>query len=122
MCCFCKLKDNEKIINGKLAFVRLDKFPVSNLHSLVIPKRHFESFFDITEEELLEINELINIRKEQILKEDKTVMGFNIGINIGEVAGQSVFHLHVHLIPRRVGDVENPKGGVRGVIPNKRDY
>lgn len=121
-CIFCHIKKEEKIMESELAFVFVDHFPVSKHHSLIIPKRHFENFFDITNQELLEINRLLKLRKEQILAEDKTVTGFNIGINIGHDAGQTVFHLHVHLIPRRPGDVVNPKGGIRGVIPNKRSY
>ena len=121
-CIFCSLKDESKVTIGKQAFVIEDNSPVTKHHSLIIPKRHFESFFDITKEELLEINELLKQRKEQILAQDPTVKGFNIGVNVGETAGQSIFHLHVHLIPRRPGDIENPKGGVRGVIPNKRNY
>jgi len=113
---------DEKVIDGKLAFVVEDGFPVTKYHSLVVPKRHFSSFFEITTEELIEMNELIKRRKEEILKLDSTVSGFNVGINIGEAAGQSIFHLHVHLIPRRFGDIDNPKGGVRGIIPEKRNY
>ena len=122
VCFFCNLENNKKIIDGKLAFVIKDDFPVTKHHSLIIPKRHFESFFDVTDNELLEINELLKIRKTQISGEDSTVQGFNVGINIGLVAGQSIFHLHVHLIPRRKGDVISPKGGVRGIIPKKRSY
>ena len=121
-CYFCSLKDEEKIVNAKLGFVIADGFPVTKHHSLIIPKRHISSFFDITNDELLELNDLLKLRKEQILAEDKEVEGFNVGINIGLVAGQSIFHVHIHLIPRRFGDIENPKGGVRGVIPSKRNY
>lgn len=121
-CLFCEFGDRNKILDGKTAFVFLDNFPVTQSHSLIITKRHFASFFDATLEELFEINYLLKIRQEQILQADKTVEGFNVGINIGLVAGQSIPHLHVHLIPRRFGDVENPRGGVRGVIPDKKDY
>lgn len=121
-CYFCTLKDEEKLINAKLSFVILDGFPVTKDHSLIILKRHVANFFDITNEELLELNDLLKLRKEQILAEDDEVEGFNVGINIGLAAGQSIFHIHIHLIPRRFGDVENPKGGVRGVIPSKRNY
>ena len=121
-CFFCNLEDGKKIINGKLAFVIKDDSPVTKHHSLVISKRHFQSFFDTTEEELIEINKLLKVRKKQISEQDPTVQGFNIGINVGLVAGQSIFHLHVHLIPRRKGDLDKPKGGVRGIIPEKRDY
>jgi diadenosine tetraphosphate (Ap4A) HIT family hydrolase len=121
-CIFCNIKEDLRIISSDLAFVIEDTSPVTKLHSLIIPNRHFASFFDITHEELLEINKLIKQRKDQILIADPSVEGFNIGINVGEVAGQSIFHLHIHLIPRRPGDLENPKGGVRGVIPEKRNY
>ena len=121
-CIFCNIENQKILIDGKLTLVIEDDFPVTNFHSLIIPKRHFSSFFEITNEELLEINNLIKIRKEEILKKDSTVNGFNVGINIGKSAGQSIFHLHVHLIPRRVGDIANPKGGVRAVIPNKQIY
>lgn len=121
-CPFCSLNEENKIISGDLAFVVEDSSPVTKHHSLIIPKRHFSSFFEITNKELLEINKLIKARKKQIEEKDPTVEGFNVGINIGKAAGQSVFHLHVHLIPRRVGDLENPKGGVRGVIPEKQNY
>ena len=125
-CFFCKFEkgliNEEKLIDGKLAYVINDGHPVTKYHSLIVPKRHFPSFFDITNEELLEMNELIKARKDEILKLDPTVSGFNLGINIGESAGQTVFHLHIHLIPRRIGDIENPRGGVRGIIPEKRSY
>lgn len=121
-CIFCQLKNDEIAIDGKLAFVFADNFPVTIGHSLIIPKRHFESFFDINDEELLEINSLIKLRKKQLLNQDKTIEGFNIGTNIGIAGGQSIFHVHIHLIPRRSGDVENPKGGIRGIIPNKKEY
>ena len=119
-CLFCTLNKNRVIIEGKLALVINDNFPVTPFHSLIIPKRHFSSYFDMSREELLEINELINKRKEQILYADKTVSGFNIGINIGKTAGQSIFHLHIHLIPRREGDISDPRGGIRAVIPDKK--
>ena len=125
-CFFCKFEkgliNEEKILDGKLAYIIADGHPVTQYHCLIVPKRHFASFFEISQEEFLEINELIKIRKDEILKLDPTVVGFNVGINIGEAAGQTVFHLHVHLIPRRIGDVENPRGGVRGVIPEKQKY
>ena len=121
-CFFCSLKPEQQISESKLAFTKADDSPVTKYHSIIIPKRHFASFFDITDEELLEINNLIKLRKDEILKLDETVTGFNIGMNIGESAGQSILHVHIHLIPRRLGDLKNPKGGVRGVIPEKRCY
>ena len=124
-CLFCCVANDNKekiIIDGKFVFAIYDDFPVSCYHCLVIPKRHVESFFDLLDEELLEINSLLRQCKIKILAQDSTVRGFNVGINIGEAAGQSIFHVHVHLIPRRTGDVKSPKGGVRGVIPNKQNY
>lgn len=109
-------------MENNCAFAIYDSFPVTPCHCLVIPKRHIESYFDMHDNELLAINDLLKICRDTILKIDYTVQGFNIGVNIGESAGQSVFHVHVHLIPRRAGDSENPKGGVRGVIPNKQQY
>jgi len=124
-CLFCcVINDNEKniIVDSKLAFAIYDAFPVSCYHCLIIPKRHVESFFELIDEELLEINGLLKQCKIKILAQDNTVLGFNVGINVGEAAGQSIFHVHVHLIPRRAGDVKNPRGGVRGVIADKQNY
>ena len=89
---------------------------------MVIPKRHIKDYFDLTNEELLACNNLIKIIKKEIVNKDKTVSGFNLGTNIGKVSGQSIHHCHFHLIPRRMGDVDSPQGGVRSVIPNKQHY
>ena len=89
---------------------------------MIIPKRHVETYIGLTEAEVLSMNIMINKYKEIIEKEGTTESGFNIGMNCGQDAGQTVFHCHVHLIPRRKGDMDEPKGGVRGVIPNKRTY
>jgi len=121
-CLFCSIKTEKKIADGEFVFVIEDDFPVTKFHSLIIPKRHVASYFDLTEQEMLEINKLLKKRKEQILAKDKSVAGFNVGINVGADAGQSIFHVHVHLIPRRRRDVAEPRGGVRGVIPHKRNY
>lgn len=112
-CIFCDyINSDEVVIQNDLAYTMYDHFPVNKGHLLVIPKRHFASYFEATEEELLAIQDLIRRAKEMLdieLKPD----GYNIGINIGEAAGQTIFHLHVHLIPRFLGDVENPRGGIR---------
>ena len=91
-------------------------------HTLIIPKRHVVSYFDLYETEVNAIHQLLNKVKKKIMEEDSPVSGFNVGVNVGKDAGQSIFHVHVHLIPRRKGDMENPQGGVRGVIPSKRTY
>lgn len=121
-CLFCNISKENYIAENELAFAIRDGFPVTELHSLVIPKRHVSDYFDLTKEELVACNELLRIVKEDILAEDRSVEGFNIGANSGFVAGQSIFHCHIHLIPRREGDVPNPKGGVRHVIPGKGLY
>lgn len=121
-CCFCFPKKDNIIFEDAFSFVYKDQFPVSAEHSLIIPKRHFDNFFDATFSEIESIWNLLKLRKEQILKIDTSVSGFNIGINVGISAGQSIFHLHVHLIPRRSGDAENPRGGIRCVIPSKKNY
>ena len=89
---------------------------------MFIPKRHVEDYFGLYQPELNSLNKFITLYKDKIMSKDKTVTGFNIGMNNGEDAGQTIFHCHVHLIPRRKGDIKNPRGGVRGVIPEKKDY
>ena len=121
-CIFCNMESSRKIDENDLFYVIRDGFPVTSLHTLIIPKRHVETYFGLTEAEVLSMNILINKHKELIEKEDATVSGLNIGMNCGEDAGQTVFHCHVHLIPRRKGDMDEPKGGVRGVIPDRRTY
>ena len=99
-----------------------DTSPVTPGHLLIIPKRHCIDFFHMTPEEQLDANNLLTILSRKILKEDPSITGFNIGINNGESAGQTIFHCHIHLIPRRDGDTPEPRGGVRGVIPDKMNY
>ena len=121
-CIFCKIRKEELQFENQLAYSSIDSYPVSEFHSLIVPKRHVETFFELSNEEIQACNELILKTKEKILKQDSSVKGFNIGTNAGKVAGQSVMHCHIHLIPRREGDVENPQGGVRSVIPKKQHY
>ncbi len=116
---FCNRSD--AVMANDLAQVIYDGNPVSRGHLLVIPRRHFASFFEATQQEREALFELVGQGK-IFLDEHYRPDGFNIGINVGRHAGQSVFHLHIHLIPRYEGDIENPKGGVRGVIPDKRVY
>lgn len=112
----------ESILENELAFALLDGFPVTPGHTLIIPKRKVVDVFGLTTEESSAIANLISLRKEQLIKEDHSISGFNIGTNAGETAGQTVFHCHIHLIPRRHGDCGDPRGGVRGVIPEKQKY
>ncbi len=121
-CLFCTTKEEDIIEENEFAYATFDSYPVSSKHCLIIPKRHIKDYFELNENEVTGCDQLIKIIKNQIEKGDKTVKGFNIGINSGKVAGQSIMHCHIHLIPRREGDVENPQGGVRGVIPSKQHY
>ena len=121
-CIFCKIIKEELQFENKLAYSSIDSYPVSEFHSLIVPKRHVEIYFELTNEEIQACNDIILKTKEKILKQDSSVKGFNIGTNAGKVAGQSIMHCHIHLIPRREGDVENPQGGVRSVIPKKQHY
>jgi diadenosine tetraphosphate (Ap4A) HIT family hydrolase len=121
-CLFCDIPGNRIISSNEHAYAIRDGYPVTDLHTLIIPKRHIASYFDLSKLELDACHELTNQMRNQILGLDETVSGFNVGINIGEDAGQTIFHCHIHLIPRRQGDVENPRGGVRGVILGKQNY
>ena len=121
-CLFCNIKESGLSYENNLAYVSYDSYPVTEYHCLVIPKRHIKDYFELTDVELVACNDLIKIVKDEIINKDQTVSGFNIGTNIGKVSGQSILHCHFHLIPRRKGDVENPQGGVRSVIPNKQHY
>ena len=119
-CPFCSNELNI-VKENDLAFAIYDKYPVTKGHLLIIPKRHVSSYFDICIEEKNAIAELLVECKES-LNDTHSPDGYNIGINCGEAAGQTIFHLHVHLIPRYYGDMKDPSGGVRGVIPEKQKY
>ena len=121
-CIFCNVRKEELVFENELAYSSMDSYPVSKFHSLIVPKRHVQDYFKLSIEEVKACHELILKTKEKILKEDTTVKGFNIGTNSGKTAGQSIMHCHIHLIPRREGDVDNPQGGVRSVIPLKQHY
>tara|TARA_B100000427_G_C15483850_1_gene584355 strand:- start:768 stop:1166 length:399 start_codon:yes stop_codon:yes gene_type:complete len=121
-CLFCNINSKDLVFDNEFAFASFDSYPVSKYHSLIVPKRHILDYFELTNDELLACNDLIKKIKKKIQNEDKTVDGFNIGTNSGVAAGQSIMHCHIHLIPRRKGDVDNPQGGVRGVIPSKQHY
>lgn len=124
-CLFCDIPtaDKARLINeNTLAYSIRDGYPVTRGHTLIIPKRHSLDYFSLTQAEVNAINALLNQERERLQSADKTIEGFNIGMNCGEVAGQTQFHCHVHLIPRRSGDVANPRGGVRHVISGKGFY
>ena len=121
-CPFCFTTDGTILLQNSLAVVVRDKFPVSEWHLLVIPKRHTTDYFDLGSAEVRACQTLLAEARNLVLKEDPTVLGFNVGTNSGAAAGQTVMHSHIHLIPRRGGDTPNPRGGVRGVIPGKADY
>ena len=121
-CLFCDSKKSGIAHENDLAYASYDSYPVSDHHCLIIPKRHIKDYFDMTNDELIACNDLIQIVKNEILSKDINVKGFNIGTNAGKIAGQSIMHCHIRLIPRREGEVDNPQGGVRSVIPNKQHY
>ena len=124
-CVFCEIQKNEPalriIAQNKFAIAMSDGFPLTNGHTLLIPKRHIQSFFDITEKERTAIFTLLDIAKKR-LDQEYSPDAYNIGINDGEPAGQTVPHLHIHLVPRYKGDVEDPRGGIRWIMPDKADY
>jgi diadenosine tetraphosphate (Ap4A) HIT family hydrolase len=120
-CPFCSPAPDRVTDENELAYAIRDLFPVSQGHVLAIPRRHVSSWFDATPDERLAITRLLDRAKAQ-LDEELHPDGYNIGINVGAAAGQTVMHLHVHLIPRFQGDVDDPSGGVRFVIPSKGDY
>jgi ATP adenylyltransferase len=121
-CVFCTLGCDTVIARNDLAYAVRDTSPVTPLHTLVLPYRHVPGYFDLNADEKRAIEELLEEVRLDVLARDPNVAGFNIGINVGAAAGQTIFHCHVHLIPRRPGDVANPRGGVRAVIPGKADY
>lgn len=120
-CVFCNISQDRVIAQNHLCFAIYDGFPVSRGHVLIIPKRHVADYFGLTEEELMAMHQMMRELKIK-LDADFSPDGYNVGVNVNEAAGQTVFHVHMHLIPRYKGDVENPRGGVRGVIPNKQRY
>jgi len=118
-CPFCRVDLEEVIIDNDLVFARFDRFPVSRGHLLIIPKRHFADYFEASQQEKMALMEVIDQAK-RFLHNRFCPDGYNIGVNIGEAAGQTVMHLHVHVIPRYTGDVSDPRGGIRGVIAGRQ--
>ena len=121
-CTFCEVPKEHMVGGTELAYAIRDAFPVTPLHPLVIPKRHVQGYFELGRPELNACHHLLEQEKKMIEQVDPSVEGFNVGVNDGEAAGQTIFHCHVHLIPRRKDDVEDPTGGVRHIIPGKGDY
>ena len=122
-CIFCNKKNCKIISTTKHFFIIRDTaYPVTKDHTLIISNRHVSDYFDLSDNETSELNEILKSQKKELSLLDKKISGFNIGVNIGTDAGQSIMHCHIHLISRRKGDVEDPKGGVRGVIPEKQKY
>jgi len=124
-CLFCDFqsgKEREIVAENELCYAIRDGMPVTNLHTLIIPKRHVSDYFELHQSEINAVHSLLSEMHKKILDLDSSVTAFNVGMNCGEDAGQTIHHCHIHLIPRRKGDMNNPRGGVRGVIPNKQSY
>ena len=121
-CLFCNKKKQKIVFSSKLFYVVRDSYPVTKYHTLIIPNRHVSNFFDLKDKKFNDLNKILKKQRKALLDLDKEITGFNVGVNAGKDAGQSIMHCHIHLIPRRKGDIENPRGGVRGVIPSKQKY
>jgi len=116
-CVFCNIllnDDRPMIADNALCFAVIDHFPVNPGHALIIPKRHVTRLLDLSREEVCALHDLLNTVQRKLAMEHKPD-GFNIGVNEGEAAGQTIFHLHVHVIPRYAGDVDEPQGGIRNI-------
>lgn len=121
-CIFCDLEGMEKLpFYNRYWTTVFDGYPVSKGHTLIIPNRHVETYFDLNREEIISLIDMIDYVKEY-LDESFHPQGYNIGVNCGKASGQTIPHCHIHIIPRYEGDVEDPRGGIRGVIPNKQKY
>ncbi|MCX4190830.1 HIT domain-containing protein [Methylophaga sp. OBS3] len=129
-CYFCQfqngherlVKHDQKLLVNDVAYALYDGYPVTEGHTLFIPKRHVANYFDLYRSEVNGLNLLLEQQKNHLEKMDASITGWNIGINVNTSAGQTVMHVHMHLIPRRDGDMVDPRGGVRGVIPSKQNY
>ena len=123
-CLFCELPADKFVVvdENELCLALTDSYPVTEGHCLIIPRRHAATYFDMNTAEVEAATQLLHRSRERIQQQDAKVSGYNIGMNSGKSAGQSVFHAHIHLIPRRDGDQENPQGGVRKIFPEKAQY
>jgi diadenosine tetraphosphate (Ap4A) HIT family hydrolase len=120
-CPFCTIDPFRVYAANELAFALADNFPINTGHTLIVPRRHLVSLFEATEEERAALFDLLDESRRKLL-EERSPEGFNIGINDGAAAGQTVFHLHIHLIPRYVGDCDDPRGGIRKLFPDRAPY
>lgn len=120
-CVFCNLPSQRVWFEVKNVLVFRDAYPISDGHSLIIPKRHVKSIFELNEDEMRDVFLALRKAKNDIYT-DLNPDGFNVGINDGVAAGQTVMHLHIHLIPRFLGDMDDPRGGVRWIFPDKAKY
>ena len=123
-CLLCELPAEkfEVLDENELCLTLHDSYPVSEGHCLIVPKRHVINYFDMNPSEIDAAHRLMHRSRERLQEKDPSISGFNIGTNVGKSAGQSVFHAHIHLIPRRDGDQEDPQGGVRKIFPEKAKY
>ena len=121
-CIFCSKEKLNIIYEDDVFYVIRDAYPVTTDHTLIILNEHNKTYFDLRDKDIVQLNNIIKFQKDSLIGKDNSITGFNIGINQGETAGQTVMHLHIHLIPRRKGDIDDPRGGVRGVIPSKQKY
>ena len=121
-CPFCSLPEQEIRDHSKHAIAILDRYPVSPGHTLIIPRSHVLSIFDLTPDVRDDLWRLVDIVRQQLCRTVDSPEGFNIGVNDGTVAGQTVSHAHIHIIPRYRGDVPDPRGGIRGVVPDHMNY
>lgn len=122
-CPFCEPKRVASAVGATGDVIAIqDLYPVTQGHLLILPVRHTPDFFSMTRNEKIQACELIETMRREVQRLDPTILGFNVGVNCGVVAGQTVMHAHIHLIPRRAGDTSNPRGGVRGVIPQRMQY
>ena len=121
-CLFCNKKKQKIIYSSEFFFVVRDSYPVTKHHPLIITNRHVSDFFDLESKELEDLNKILKEQRLSLMNLDDDITAFNVGVNAGVDSGQSIMHCHIHLIPRRKGDIENPRGGVRGVIPSKQKY
>ena len=120
-CPFCHVRKEDVVLRNDLCFALWDRHPASKGHVLIIPFRHLPSYFDTTHNEKLALIGMIE-KCRMLTEKQFQPDGYNIGVNIGESAGQTIMHLHIHMIPRYLGDIADPRGGVRGAIPDKRIY